>query len=48
MAAGQGEPLADKEGDLGAEHNDLDGQIGLVGSLQPENPHRPEEGEIKK
>ena len=31
-----------------AEHDDLDGQIGVVGPLQAEDLHGPEEGEIEE
>jgi hypothetical protein len=38
--------LPTKDGNLVAEHDDLDGQIGLVGPLQAEDLDGPEEGEI--
>ena len=40
--------LSAEDGHLMTEHDDLDGQIGLIGPLQAEDLHGPEEGEIEE
>ena len=40
--------LPAEDGHLMAEHDDLDGQIGVVGPLQAEDLLGPEEGEIEE
>jgi len=40
--------LATGDRHLVSEHDDLDGQIGLVGPLSAEDLNRPEEGEIEE
>ena len=39
--------LAPEDGHLVAEHDDFDGQVGVVGSSEAEDLHGPEEGEIQ-
>lgn len=40
--------LPTEDGDLVAEHDDFDGQIGVVGPLQAEDLDGPEEGEVEE
>ena len=40
--------LSTEDRHLVSEHDDLDGQIGIVGPLPAEHLNRPEEGEVEK
>jgi hypothetical protein len=47
-AQSRSDDLATEDGHLVPEHDDLDGQIGVVGPLQAEDFNGPEEGEIEE